>query len=186
MGCDIHIYTEYLKDDYRNPGAMYWETSDPWGVVYPDQEKLGESVRPLHDGADRGEEYVIPRLGVPARFELWDGRNYWLFNALNGVRGNGPSYFEDRDVPEDACAWIRQDYKNWGSDAHSPCHATLAEFKSMREWIGENYTLPDQRDSLVVCVDEIIQGLEFRKRRFLRNSDPMSDERIRAIWWYDN
>ena len=51
-------------------------------------------------------------------------RNYDLFAALAGVRGDGPS---PRGVPSDASPMARMGLAEWGDDAHSVTHMLMSE-----------------------------------------------------------
>lgn len=107
MGCDIHMYAEYLGEDRktwhpfgpRGPQEVYDEEKDTYTVV----------------------EDVLGR--------IYSDRNYFLFGILAGVRysPSTPPIAPDRGVPEDSCDEIQNHRSDWSGDGHSHTHCTLTE-----------------------------------------------------------
>lgn len=124
MGCDIHVMIE-RKFDNR------WINVDNW------------RVNPY-----KGEEGERDMEQVP----VFHDRNYELFSFLADVRnyGNNPCFGFDRGFPKDASEETRNEYERWGSDAHTPGYATLAELKekasTVKEVRREGAVLKEQAD----------------------------------------
>lgn len=275
MGCDIHIYSEgrlvdpkldwrtrQLLEDEGKPIPTTWQPTDPWGMHRaPGLSFASEMPEEITDKDGEVIGLKMDGLSVPWEFSLVDGRHYGLFAVLNNVRNYNevPSFFGDgRVVPDDSCLMIKTEYERGGSDWHSPCWGTLAEFKQMREWLPTQviraWGVIDKKEMIAMmeqgfefsalarpsvqqgafgrlgsgsmssgedevylsnrpldtysrgmaggglkpvriewdenllehigeeAVDQIIRGLEFRKKQF----KIQSDEDIRAVWWYDN
>jgi hypothetical protein len=89
------------------------------------------------DGWQRVEPMVPPRWqynGAPEleRQSWYDGRNYFLFAILAGVRnGSGGDpvvpISDPRGLPDDVSDETRDEANEWGLDGHSHSHFTLAE-----------------------------------------------------------
>jgi hypothetical protein len=106
MGCDIHMYVEYKKKSTNK-----WESGDFYRVN-PYKEFEGEP------------EYSV--------IELHGNRNYGLFSTLAGVRDYSDKVepvTEPKGFPDDACDFVKVEYKGWGSDAHTPSWLTLKEIR---------------------------------------------------------
>lgn len=101
-------------------------------------------------------------------------RNYRLFAALAGVRGDGP---EPRGIPDDASATTRLLVRQWGGDGHSHSWLPLAEatleFNKRRYSEGEVSVDPESyRDKYPASY---WFGVE---------SDNV--ENYRLVFWFDN
>lgn len=109
MGCDIHVMVEARNFPGRREKGDWINVDDwrynPW---YPDDDEPMLSLR-----------------------SIYRDRNYELFAFLAGVRnyGDNPSFEFDRGIPKDVAGPTRTEYDSWGSDAHTPGYATLAELK---------------------------------------------------------
>jgi len=99
MGCDIHVYVEYRI----TPTA-------PWQAA------------PEHINVKEDEEYE--------RVNSVDstGRNYELFAALAGVRGDGP---DAKGLPDNVSDLIRLAAEQWDGDGHSHSYYSLDEFEEI-------------------------------------------------------
>lgn len=120
-----------------------------------------ETFRGFYDGTDWR--------GHPAQ-----SRNYRLFAALAGVRGDGP---EPRGIPETASAATRMMLKQWGADAHSaswlPLMDAVREFNARRYEEGEKAVDPKSyRDSFPAS--------------FWFGVDEDNLENYRLVFWFDN
>lgn len=109
MGCDIHVMIEARRT--LNNNEEVWFNCDNY------------RYKPYF-GTDEEE----PQMELKP---IFGDRNYELFSFLAGVRnyGNNPSFGFDRGFPEDASKQTATEYESWGSDAHTPGYATLAELK---------------------------------------------------------
>ena len=114
MGCDIHAYAE-IKRSYGNEEvAWYCCETFQLNPYYFYKKNKGESVE--------GEAMYI-------HSPLYFGRNYALFEALAGVRGEMENCIFDfkGHIPDDCSGFIRSEYEQWQADAHSPSYITLKE-----------------------------------------------------------
>lgn len=112
MGCDIHMYVEYKRKSTNK-----WERGDFY-----------EENKYRYDEGD-------PQYSV---VELHGHRNYGLFSTLAGVRDYSDKVepvAEPKGIPEDACDFVKKEFKDWDSDAHTPSWLTL---KEIREYQAKN------------------------------------------------
>lgn len=147
MGCDIHVYAEAFVRHYDHSTTpptekWHWVSADPWGFY--------DARRALHSTEVPDPKYVglttwtIDHVTVPDAFRLYSGRHYGFFAALNGVRdydGITPYFPEGRPYPADLSENLVREIREYGADAHSPCWATLAELRKMREWAAHERVL---------------------------------------------
>ena len=101
MGADIHLYVE-RKFPYGS-----------WAIVQTFEPINKTAVGMTSDNAYDWMFYEV------------SGRNYELFAALAGVRGNGP---EARGIPDDASPLYRHYVREWASDGHSHSWCSATEF----------------------------------------------------------
>lgn len=165
MGCDIHFFTErYSTDDYDGPKDLLEERDQKIGSVLD-----GYVSTPRWITADKWTyEHDDKYWGVD--YQLYEGRNYHLFNILAGVRGDGPTISEPRGVPEDASYAYRVMLNQWGWDAHSASYYTLSELLKVN-W--EEYKYLDY-------LDEFMDTIENMKK-----IDPNPDN-VRCVFFFDN
>lgn len=157
MGCDIHWHSETKRD----------------GVWKCDQAYSFELL---------ADEDNYPNMAnFPDR-----GRDYWLFGLLQpGVRSDWDWSFPERMVfPDDASSEVRQVYKHWGEDAHSPGYVTREELKAKLE---ELKSLRAQH--LISPMEEgpVIEHHATKLARMINELDsdvPDSDQRI--VFWFGN
>lgn len=100
-------------------------------------------------------------------------RNYKLFAALCGVRGEGP---EPRGIPNDASTTTRVLVKQWDSDGHShswlPLEQAAAEFNT-RRYEGQKPADPESyRDKYPAS--------------FWFGVSEDNLENYRLVFWFDN
>ena len=112
MGCDIHMFVEIHRHDRDFKDG--WRDADNYQKDYWNTDK---------------------RVTELSRFEkvpIWDGRDYTLFSILAGVRNsnNIKPVKEPRGFPEDCNESIKNQYEEWGIDAHTPSWLTLKELKA--------------------------------------------------------
>jgi len=203
MGCDIHAFVEYYKDDA-------WHPAEPW----IQDDRYG-------DGKDSWR--VPEHLGVPTSRDYdWFG---FLADVRNGTWGEPmPVLHEPKGLPADCCERIKAESDDWNGDGHSHSFFTLKEledgYRQHREtpiwfngsilnadpaWIalpedkrpkpgsysaggwGPNGEHPKYR-WCVKLGDEI--GTSYHAyTRYLRNAAyeySVSPEQIRLVFWFDN
>jgi hypothetical protein len=198
MGCDIHLYTEYLR---HVDGKPIWINCDNWQVnpYYKDDNEPKYEINPLYGG-----------------------RNYHLFAILANVRNedDGNEYIsEPRGVPDDMSPQTKDQYDKWDSDGHSHSYLSLAELKEFEakhipikfsgmmtaenarlvdigqmpnEWCrGTNNSAYVHRkwELHIDYLAELITLLEARKKEVFNiyaNDDTTRDNQIRIVFWFDN
>jgi hypothetical protein len=151
MGCDIHMYVEYRltsRDD------SVWRCGDYFKVDNPLSDK--------------------PTM---KRVELYGDRNYALFAILADVRNyNLADYIsEPKGLPGDATEYVKREYSNWGSDAHSCSYFTLQE-------LIDYHSEYAPKDSFGY---DILKPLINRLKLRSDELDVISDS-IRIVFWFDN
>lgn len=101
-------------------------------------------------------------------------RNYRLFAALAGVRGEGP---EPRGIPDSASSTTRLLVKQWGGDGHSHSWLPLAEAVPLfnKRWYEEGETAKDPKPYRDGYPSSYWFGVE---------SDNI--ENYRLVFWFDN
>lgn len=110
MGCDIHVYKEKLIDGK-------WVTADEWETLEHGQEA-----------------------GVCYEKRAYTGRNYELFGLIAGVRRESDDSIAPRGLPWDVSKEVKEEFRNWGADAHTPSYLYLHELISLRAWCDEQKT----------------------------------------------
>ena len=110
MGCDIHIYTE-KKDREGNWNCVDFFVPNTMFGKYEDEIKEFEIKEFYHD------------------------RDYELFGALAGVRGEIP-HIDQKGFPEDASERLKNLNKDYGCDGHSHSYLTLGELKEHQNSLG--------------------------------------------------
>lgn len=60
------------------------------------------------------------------------GRNYWLFGKLAGVRGGG-SIFEPKGIPDDISEVTSKELEDWDCDSHTHTWFTKDEMQAILE-----------------------------------------------------
>lgn len=151
MGADIHMVLER-------------KYNDKWVGVhafpYIDRE-ISEAAAAVLKAAN---VYVPGWVSYTAR-----GRNYELFAALAGVRGDGP---EPLGVPEDASDLAAMEIEHWGGDGHSHSYMGLADaFPIFVAHLYPQKVLDDDRYLL-------------REKLFGVDYDDCSEHRL--VFWFDN
>lgn len=112
MGCDIHIYSESLKN----------------GIWVPNEDIRKDPYR-------EGEDYV----GTTYDESWYQGRCYILFDTLAGVRGGGfYQRFDVKGIPDNISPEVNSAYKYWGVDGHTPSYITISE---LREYLDTDFRI---------------------------------------------
>ncbi|KKM74917.1 hypothetical protein LCGC14_1395480 [marine sediment metagenome] len=96
--------------------------------LYIEKKKKGKWV--MAQGVVADED---GNLNVPYPDLKYTGRNYELFGFLAGVRNPENQYFETKGFPKNASKEVKNIFKSWGRDAHTPSYLTLAELKEV-DW----------------------------------------------------
>lgn len=104
-----------------------------------------------------------------------NGRDYWLFTTLAGVRGEEEWSFNDRGFPIDASDPVRAIYEQWGSDAHTPSYLNMAELKA-------------KCAEIMLIGTSDAQGYLESLTDFISTITPTTDvlEDQRVVFWFDN
>ena len=155
MGCDIHLFLEKKLYDGTWKSACDWSEN----VDYEDSS-FGEFI-PV-------ETYRI--------------RNYWIFAILAGVRncyGLKPIKFP-RGIPEDLSNALKNNFLEWGCDAHTPTHYTVQEIFDHYRKLNEK----EERDVFGILVKKIVQEIYRKKYCCEKMSDLYKKHRV--IMWFDN
>ena len=154
MGCDIHCNLEYRRNKESD-----WYDID----LYKKNEYFGEDDEP---------EYW--------KVSLYNGRSYFLFGLLAGVRNYSVEPIsQPRGVPDDVSESIKEYYNKWGDDAHTPSWYTLYELKSAQKTLDER------------VLQELIDAIELRylqseNYRYNKTLTEDEEKRIRLVFWFDN
>lgn len=145
MGCDIHMWAEILRTNYK--GEMTWDTV---GNVFPYDYYREDEPTVIHFYAD-DETTEIDEWNRPLTEHPYHNRNYDLFAILAGVR-NGSGFAGSvtgegftpisppRGIPDDASAYYRHKVDEYGVDGHSHSWVTLKELHAF-DWHGQRSRL---------------------------------------------
>ena len=169
MGADIHMYVEK-----RLP-------SGNWVCV----RNLNESIYStglylMYE--DRGASN-----GGFSAYWILRNRNYELFSALAGVRGDGP---EPKDLPQDVSEYVQTEYAGWGMDAHSASWYSADEFVQIYDRIGVE--VDEEKPLSTYAKIRIADGAESATAQFLQDavsvhvSEDESVDNYRFVFWFDN
>ena len=157
MGCDIHCNLEYKRSRESN-----WCDID----LYKKNKCFGI------DGYEDEPEFW--------KVSLYNGRSYFLFGLLAGVRNyNVEPIIEPRGIPDDVSESIKKYYDDWGSDAHTPSWYTLYELKRAQKTLNE------------LVLQELIDAIELRYIQsenygYKKSLTEDEENNIRLVFWFDN
>lgn len=203
MGCDIHMYVEYRKEN-QDSIEQQWSSGDYFII----NEDFGK-----YDGEDRFR-----------RIELYGGRNYCLFSTLAGVRdysGKMIPVSEPKDLPDDVSDYVQKESDSWGCDGHSHSWLTLKELKdynnekpmihysgmispeqarkldegiefpnSWCQWTTREDYVKREWSERNTTLDPLIELMEQRAKELLkfhyREYDSSKDSDFRIVFWFDN
>lgn len=165
MGADIHFFTE-RKTSSNNYGG-------PKDLSEDRNIKIEEIIddRPLEErwvSADEWEFYD-GYWNVPYSKKFYNGRNYYLFSILSGVRGDVEPIAYRRGIPKDCSYGYLHMAKQWEGDAHSHSYFTLKELLEV-DW--------DSYDK--EYLSEFMETIEKMKSI---DSDP---QKVRCVFFFDN
>lgn len=166
MGCDIHIVVEVKHD-----GQWVGMHSCPYteAEMYPREALTNAAGEPVRA--------VMGFTHWPLR-----SRNYELFAALAGVRGNGPAA---KGMPPDASALARMESAHWGEDGHSHSYCTAERFL---KFACKHNSLPD---IVRKTIEEGANGgvpdtLKDYVWKYLGVSEHVPMKDVRIVFWFDN
>ena len=169
MGCDIHMYVEYKKDDH-------WSDKKGWlcGDYFHSIDPTDSRYKPEHVG-------------------LLEYRSYSLFAVLADVRnGRGYPYISlPKGLPGDVTKYVEEEYDDWGFDAHSCSYLTMreiVEFHEKEEPKNEfgGYILEPLIERLRQRADELYILYDFEMKRPFADEVLKKMENIRIVFWFDN
>lgn len=173
MGADIHFFVErYSTDNYEGPKDLQENREEKLGVVLADDKfepRWITADKWIYDNKyDEGFEWSID---YNTRF--YNGRNYYLFGVLAGVRGDDNIISEARGVPDDASYAYKHEVERWDGDGHSHSYYTLDELLAV-DWGKINTGEYDG------WLDEWLETIEKMK-----TIDPDSNK-VRCVFFFDN
>ena len=165
MGADIHLYAEM-----RLP-------SGSWVCV----RDLNSAIR------NQGLRSYEEGKSVPSHsyWRLCD-RNYALFAALAGVRGEGP---KPKDLPEDVSEYVQYWADRWDGDAHSHSWCTAQEFMTAWIRVGRDINNPSVSEYHKIALESGMNHavLAFMWEMCSVDSEISSDANdYRFVFWFDN
>lgn len=116
MGCNIHLYTEYLATRYNlitnKELAPKWISADyyrenPYKDIYENEPEM---------------EHI----------KLWHGQNYTQFALLADVCNydNQIPIAQPKGIPDDLSEVNKKHFNNWDADGYSHSYFTLKELKA--------------------------------------------------------
>jgi hypothetical protein len=116
--------------------------------------------------------------------ELDDGRNYYLFGLIAGVRKTRV-IFEPKGLPKDISTKVREQSIAWGADAHSFSYLNQENLVHVLlkaiDFIREDITSKDDTELEL----EIITLYKIKKWLEVMSSiEDYSEKRI--VFWFDN
>lgn len=165
MGCDIHFFTERKtsSNNYQGPKDLSEDRNT----------KIEEIIdnRPVEERWVSADEWEFDDeyWNVTYSKEFYNGRNYYLFSILAGVRGDEEPIAYPRGIPEDCSSGYSYVTNQWYGDGHSHSYFTLKELLEV-DW--NSY----QTEHL----SEFMETIE--KMKSIDN-DP---EKVRCVFFFDN
>lgn len=169
MGADIHMYVER-----RMPSGDWICVRDLNETLHSKGlNVLVRSSSPIKDGFSAFWNLV--------------GRNYSLFAALAGVRGEGP---QPRGLPQDVSEYVELERDGWGFDAHSVSWYSASDF--VRIYEGVYAEVDDDTPLSEYVITRMEDGDEIAVARFLSDKAGVglgnddSVDNYRFVFWFDN
>lgn len=148
---------------------------------------MGTDIHPYVEcrNHDTGKwEPIVMQLMSPIRYSdsdqevsCYNGRNYMLFGVLAGVRYLCDPIVDPRGIPYDASDYVKDKYKKYEDNYHTPSWLTLAELRLAAK--DKRHYNKEERNGL----KSLIHGIEFMADQawFFGN-----DMDIRVVFWFDN
>ena len=164
MGCDIHMVLEVYDTDER-----IWVGLHDYRSIYP------QALSFLTDN------YGDPKEKIGHTLFKVQQRDYALFGALAGVRGENVFGWNPKGVPKDASTLTSLMVKSDGSDGHSHSYLSVAEFVEALAYV---------RDKTSDIVAERLSGEGKAKtyRDLVKEATGVTSahEDLRIVFWFDN
>ena len=117
--------------------------------------------------------------------QFYRGRNYALFGALAGVRNVQIQHISPRGIPKDISNKVKEEYKKWDSDAHTPSWLSLEELMDtdvedllLRRKIDRTY--------LTEFVNQLKKFLEYKFYSYELVKLYENKQNFRVVFWFDN
>lgn len=169
MGADIHMYVER-----RLP-------SGSWVMVR--DLNSGINAKGLHAYVQK-EVHVLPQ----GYWNLTE-RNYTLFAALAGVRGDGP---DPKGLPEDVSEYVEYYSDRWDADGHSHSWEMAADFMDL--YLGNKERHYNEEAPLNEYTQTTLKdGRKYAVAQFLMEMCSVDSELggfdpddYRFVFWFDN
>ena len=167
MGCDIHMVLE-RKYEGKWVGLHSY-------VVRPKAVSVFIQGETGWDTADAA--HVSYRA---------DSRNYSLFRALAGVRGESPFGNEPKGTPEDASDLAHMFAEEYGDDGHSHSWSLLPEFLKCYGWAKFGEDSEEHKQAALDAIAGKVPYAElFEEVTGIYDEDkPLTDYRI--VYFFDN
>ena len=125
-------------------------------------------------------------------------RNYRLFGAMSGVRGEVGSTVEPKGIPEDMSVITRLDWERWGVDAHTPSWFNEENIDFLQSWLNnERQTAAEWGDTVPWGPYHLEFGILSNTYLFGNNLTdfkhyhdveyvPSNVAAVRLVFWFDN
>jgi len=113
--------------------------------------------------------------------DIGGDRNYEVFGALAGVRGDGP---DPKGLPDDITETVLNASDMWDGDGHSHSYYSLAEFKKILKKTGNtNYS-----NSTFNAINEHKKKLELdlKSEKILLGQNINTKVEVRIVFFFDN
>ena len=162
LGCDIHIYVEKQELD----GS--WEPLS--GPSYEKQYLYGRLVNETSEQSIMQLKKSISQNSSYSFEWFYSNRNYKLFSFLADVRNYDDEIkpiCKPRGLPADISPYVRGQFRNWESDAHSTSYFMISELI--------DYDWKEYKQSF----DQFISKIKILSKK----EDP---NRTRIVFWFDN
>lgn len=175
MGADIHAYVECKDVNTGKWKAILVE--NPFELYYSNKDDKGY------------HPYIQP----------YDGRNYYLFGILAGVRANVyPQIDDPRGLPCDMSDALRKLWDDGDGWWHTPSWYSLAELRAWADkkrnfrvcdysCIADSIEIKAQKDEdkhMRETFKSLVSGVEFMSDLYNHGLTPASD--VRLVFWFDS
>ena len=168
MGCDIHWYSETLKEGH-------------WTCDQADSHELDQNYSEYYP--DTKPRYKLDTLPGCER-------NYWFFGLLsNGVRTSWPFSFNSKSQPDDLSEMVAEQLEYWEDDSHSHNWLTREELiakKAELEILRPQVLIDDSLEFDMLHLDVLIECLTKTIERMEAASPGTAPEDQRVVLWFDN
>ena len=151
----------------------------------------------------KADENHVAEIGYTGYRSALSYRNYSLFAALAGVRGDGP---DPKGLPSDTSEKVLEAADAWGADGHSFNYNSLKEFTSIvKKVLGNDFNEKAKPKAFFVNdveelnssadYDSVISYCKERVKKFKEELEaesilldqPINTEvECRLVYWFDN